>query len=509
MKYGDNITMTSILERFLIIFILFFVEIYPQQEIILNVNSDGLQEVIPLGNNIKLENILQNFNQRNTSNKLLGVVDTLKYFSSYNEEYELNTNFGFYSHDVAFQWYAAPVELVIEELWWKNIDGQDSTSKIHIRSWYVDERIFDIPSNAVNETGRLGYYDSKCDSCAIKVTPYKLDSTSILHVMKDTDTTHLFFDPLKEEIETGDTIVNLHSSGWQKFKLSKNFYVHEMQQFGFTIENLEKLSGGNERIGIQSKSLNGFDSTKHFNPSHSMKFYSTEQNSDSTIGWQIKNYDWGMFVVASVVTDGPSLIFDFLNEENSFIRNKENKVAVKISNYGGLAQPTTITDVFLKYKLGYSSIFSPKAMSSEQDTFYADIPPYDGDGPISLYIVAKDIYGNRFHSTIHAYQVITSMEHEGTIVSGFSFTQNFPNPFNPTTSIQYALPYESSISITVYNTLGQIVKTFNEGAKASGSYSLNFNGEGLSSGVYLYSINAVSVDGKQNYRATKKMLLIK
>ena len=91
----------------------------------------------------------------------------------------------------------------------------------------------------------------------------------------------------------------------------------------------------------------------------------------------------------------------------------------------------------------------------------------------------------------------------------FSLSQNFPNPFNPKTSIQYALPYESNVSITVYNTLGQIVKTFNEGAKASGSYSLNFNGEGLSSGIYLYSINAVSVDGKQNYRATKKMLLIK
>jgi len=91
----------------------------------------------------------------------------------------------------------------------------------------------------------------------------------------------------------------------------------------------------------------------------------------------------------------------------------------------------------------------------------------------------------------------------------FSLTQNFPNPFNPTTQIQYALPNSSDVSITVYNTLGQIVKTFNEGEKASGSYSINFNGEGLSSGVYLYSINTMSMDGKQYFRATKKMLLIK
>jgi len=91
----------------------------------------------------------------------------------------------------------------------------------------------------------------------------------------------------------------------------------------------------------------------------------------------------------------------------------------------------------------------------------------------------------------------------------YFLSQNFPNPFNPSTLIQYVLPYESNVIITVYNTLGQIVKTFNEGEKASGSYSLNFNGEGLSSGIYFYSINAASVDGKQNFRATKKMIVLK
>ena len=91
----------------------------------------------------------------------------------------------------------------------------------------------------------------------------------------------------------------------------------------------------------------------------------------------------------------------------------------------------------------------------------------------------------------------------------FSLAQNFPNPFNPTTIIQYSIPYESNANITVYNTLGQIVKTFNEGEKEAGSYTINFNGEGLSSGVYFYSINAVSVDGVKNFRATKKMLLVK
>ena len=91
----------------------------------------------------------------------------------------------------------------------------------------------------------------------------------------------------------------------------------------------------------------------------------------------------------------------------------------------------------------------------------------------------------------------------------YSLAQNFPNPFNPSTSIQYAVASSQNVKVVVYNSLGQAVKTFNEGEKESGIYTINFNGEGLSSGVYLYSINAVSVDGKQNYRATKKMLLMK
>ena len=105
--------------------------------------------------------------------------------------------------------------------------------------------------------------------------------------------------------------------------------------------------------------------------------------------------------------------------------------------------------------------------------------------------------------------IITDVTDDKLTANTYSLYQNYPNPFNPSTVIQYALPYESNVSISVYNTLGEVVKTFNEGAKQTGSYNVNFNGEGLSSGIYLYNLNAVSIDGKQNFQATKKMLLIK
>jgi photosystem II stability/assembly factor-like uncharacterized protein len=91
----------------------------------------------------------------------------------------------------------------------------------------------------------------------------------------------------------------------------------------------------------------------------------------------------------------------------------------------------------------------------------------------------------------------------------YLLTQNYPNPFNPNTTIAYALPYRSNVNITVYNSVGEIVKVFSEGVKEADFYTLKFSGEGFSSGVYLYSINAVSLDGKQSFRETKKMILLK
>lgn len=91
----------------------------------------------------------------------------------------------------------------------------------------------------------------------------------------------------------------------------------------------------------------------------------------------------------------------------------------------------------------------------------------------------------------------------------FRLYQNYPNPFNPTTQIQYVLPSSSNIIVTVYNSLGQTVKVFNEGTKEAGNHNITFNGEVLASGIYFYSVQTVSTAGKQNFTAAKKMLLLK
>ena len=87
--------------------------------------------------------------------------------------------------------------------------------------------------------------------------------------------------------------------------------------------------------------------------------------------------------------------------------------------------------------------------------------------------------------------------------------QNFPNPFNPATTIKYALPFDSRVEIIIYNMLGQKMNVFDEGMKAAGYHDLNWKPGNLSSGVYFYFLHAKSTDGKNNFTKTLKMLFMK
>lgn len=94
------------------------------------------------------------------------------------------------------------------------------------------------------------------------------------------------------------------------------------------------------------------------------------------------------------------------------------------------------------------------------------------------------------------------------IPTEFSLSQNYPNPFNPSTKIQFGLPSDSKVQINIYNILGQKVHTLADQFYSAGIHTLNFNADELSNGVYIYSISAISNEGKI-FRDTKKMLLVK
>jgi xylan 1,4-beta-xylosidase len=91
----------------------------------------------------------------------------------------------------------------------------------------------------------------------------------------------------------------------------------------------------------------------------------------------------------------------------------------------------------------------------------------------------------------------------GNLPRRFELKQNYPNPFNPTTQINYFVPRASHVTLKVYNLLGQEVTTLFDEFRQPGTYSVLFNAKEISSGMYLYRMNA------DNFRATKKLLIIK
>jgi hypothetical protein len=80
---------------------------------------------------------------------------------------------------------------------------------------------------------------------------------------------------------------------------------------------------------------------------------------------------------------------------------------------------------------------------------------------------------------------------------------NYPNPFNPTTTIKFNLKSNSPVKLTVYNAKGELVNTLVNGLQNAGHHSVNFDGTGLNSGVYFYRLEA---EGKC---MVNKMIMIK
>ncbi len=92
----------------------------------------------------------------------------------------------------------------------------------------------------------------------------------------------------------------------------------------------------------------------------------------------------------------------------------------------------------------------------------------------------------------------------------FGLFANYPNPFNPVTTIKYALPEPAHVKITVFNTLGQFIKTLVNNNELAGYKIIQFDGSGIASGLYFFRIEAASLtQPNHSFVDVKKMLLIK
>ncbi len=120
------------------------------------------------------------------------------------------------------------------------------------------------------------------------------------------------------------------------------------------------------------------------------------------------------------------------------------------------------------------------------------------------------LFGNKLYTGGNGISVADSLltgvnktDASRVLPSTFSLSQNYPNPFNPSTTIQYQLPHSEKVLLRVYDILGRALETLVNEEQTAGVHTVQFNGNGLASGVYFYEMGAGA------YGVVRKMLLEK
>ena len=116
-------------------------------------------------------------------------------------------------------------------------------------------------------------------------------------------------------------------------------------------------------------------------------------------------------------------------------------------------------------------------------------------------------------SGVWTYKLVAVQTSSGVISdivpTEFSLANNYPNPFNPTTTISFSIPKQLDVGLNIYNVMGQLVANVSKGRLDAGTYNVQWNGRdhngnNLPSGLYFYEL-----DGGKQFRTIKKMTLLK
>ncbi|MDP2982045.1 MAG: T9SS type A sorting domain-containing protein [Candidatus Latescibacter sp.] len=316
------------------------------------------------------------------------------------------------------------------------------------------------------------------------------------------------------------------------------------------------ITGGNGISGINITLVDGTED--HPNPFYEEEeLYSAESKSHN---WQYGKHYFVDFEVgdsdhkaASVEVTGPgitgSLMLDYDNNEkrwNSWYKSKsldlgsspptppltytftivdpdsttvktdvvESFVSVYATNLSPSKGDTITGSLIFSWRgvgLGYTySVELHDAQGNQvwdSDDLRTTSVRYDGpalirDAEYSYWVKVQDAYGNSSYAdqsfVYHA---------SGTGItlhpSVFSLSQNFPNPFNPVTTIEFSVPRSEFVTLRVFNTLGEEVARLVDGKVTSGSHTIAWNASGFASGLYFYRLEAGSKI------LTKKLLLLK
>ena len=195
------------------------------------------------------------------------------------------------------------------------------------------------------------------------------------------------------------------------------------------------------------------------------------------------------------VIGAPELLTSFVNEQDSSVILTWNPI---------------VNDDLQYYRIQRSSDSIFSVIDAE---FFVTEISYTDENPewnqehfyrVSAYVG----YWTDHSNTTSVFLGSLDLDHDHLLVNDYILYQNYPNPFNPTTTISYNLPERTYFKLTIYNMLGDVIKDISSASENNGFGRVKWNatnnqGEPVSAGVYLYSIEA------GEFRQTKKMVLLK
>ncbi len=164
------------------------------------------------------------------------------------------------------------------------------------------------------------------------------------------------------------------------------------------------------------------------------------------------------------------------------------QTATEINNYGFDVERAVNNEwQKIAFVSGHGNSNSPKFYSY----FDSDAP----GGELKYRLKQLDIDGKYEYSNI--------IEVDNNTLYNYSLKQNFPNPFNPATKINFSIAKKGNVNLTVFNALGQKISTLVNEEKSPGNYTVLFDASNLPSGIYFYKLDS----GK--FTKVQKMLLLK
>lgn len=259
--------------------------------------------------------------------------------------------------------------------------------------------------------------------------------------------------------------------------------------------------------------------------------YSTHTNLDNScvtchmqartdVGLTIANHSWSMTAV-----DSKGAEYDMVDA----CKNCHGSSITKFDDIKGLdydgdgtvnGVKTEIANLLAKLKAVLPKDANGEVVSGMVDSLKVKGQPKTVQAIYDYFFVKNDASGGMHNAKYaaallqNALNQITGVEFKNNqMPKNYGLSQNFPNPFNPTTQIEFSVPSAARVKLNVYNAVGQLVATLADGEYNTGNYKVNWNGRDMSgsivaSGVYLYRLEVAGNKGN-DFSLTKKMVFAK